>query len=90
MQETPVNRFVFSIVSLHQLLFSHTSEECSLAKILSKATIFTDISLKFQLKTLLAIADPYANASVVNAPAPNPGVATILAQFHFFSVYFYF
>ena len=54
-----------------------------MAKILSRATIFTDISLKFQLKTLLAIADPYANASVVNAPAPNPGVATILAQFHF-------
>ena len=43
------------------------------------AIVFTDISLKFQLKTLLAIADPYANASVVNVPAPNPGVATILA-----------
>ena len=54
-----------------------------MAKILSRATIFTDISLKFQLKTLLAIADPYANASVVNAPTPNSGVATILAQFHF-------
>ena len=47
-----------------------------MAKILSRVTISNDISLKFQLKTLLAIADPYANASVVNAPAPNPGVAT--------------
>ena len=64
-----------------------------MAKILSRATNFTDISLKFQLKTLLAIAEPYANASVVNVPATNPGVATILSHnfiFNFFSVYFYF
>ena len=37
--------------------------------------IFTNQSLKFQLKSLLSIANPYANASVIDTITPNPGMA---------------
>ena len=49
--------------------------------------IFTNQSLKFQLKSLLSIANPYANASVIDTITPNPGMAATNTNYISFQIF---
>ena len=49
--------------------------------------IFTNQSLKFQLKSLLSIANPYANASVIDTITPNPGMAATNTNYILFQTF---
>ena len=49
--------------------------------------IFTNLSLKFQLTTLLSIANPYANASVIDTITPNPGMAATNTNYILFQIF---